>query len=166
MGKPEISLFEAFRADHAVLGQGFYELGERLRAADAAGARQLAARIDHDAGPHIAFEEADFYPALKPILGRTELDEMYLDHARGRALLEEILALDATQIDDARQKRLLAGVEAMQTHIADCGDLFGAMGSLAPEQQNGLLKRLLFWREQAPRWLKPAAQGGSHDPGG
>lgn len=167
MGNAENPLFEAFRADHALLGKDFYLLGERLRAADTDGARQLAARIDRDAGAHIAFEEADFYPALKAFLSRQEVDDMYRDHANGRALLEELLALDEAALHDkAMQERLLARTEAMQQHIADCGTLFGAIGGLSAPQQSALLERLLDWRSKAPGWLAHTASRSDSRTGG
>ncbi len=154
MSKAENPLFAAFSADHALLGKGFYLLEQRLRAADAQGARQVAASIDKDAGPHIAFEEADFYPALKAFLSSQEVDDMYRDHANGRALLSELLTLDAAALlDPAEQERLLSRIEAMQQHIADCGTLFGAIGGLSEQQQAALLQRLLDWRSKAPDWL-------------
>ena len=160
MRKAENPLFKAFSDDHALLGKGFHQLGERLRAADAAGARALAARIDQEAGPHMAFEEADFYPALKAFLDAEEVAGMYQEHADGQSLLQELLTLDDAALQDrARQQNLLQATEAMQSHIADCGALFGAMGGLSVAQQDALLQRLLHWRNKAPRWLSHQAHG-------
>ena len=65
-------LLAAFREDHAVLGRGFNELSCCLRAGDILGAGKAARRIYEEAGPHICFEEEDFYPALVPLAGRAD----------------------------------------------------------------------------------------------
>lgn len=151
-------LFEEFREDHAVLGKGFYQLAERIRAADAAGARHCADKIDREAGSHIFFEEEDFYPALKAYLSAEEIENMYREHADGRSLLQDILVLTDKALDSQDlQQQLLQRVQGMQTHISDCGELFGAMGGLDVNQQAELLRKLEHWRLKAPHWLDQTA---------
>jgi len=146
-------LFEAFREDHALLGQGLHRLRERLTARDAAGVRAAAEHLDRQAGAHIAFEEADFYPALEAFLSHREVDAMYREHAQGLALLVELMRVAEAdlQIDD-RVQRFLRRLDAMAAHVAECGDLFGAMGGLADADIDRLLSRLEHWRGVAPRW--------------
>ena len=57
-------LLEAFRHDHVMLGRGFNELSNCLRAGDAVGACAAARRLHDAAGAHIGFEEEEYYPAL------------------------------------------------------------------------------------------------------
>lgn len=143
-------LFEAFHADHATLGKGFHELSAALRANDLPTARQVAERLDADAGAHIAFEEEHFYKALAPLLGAAEVEKMYLEHQQGLKVVK--LMLGATALSEADRSEWLRESEAMEAHIAECGDLFAAMGRIPTEQQAALYKHLLEWRELKPRW--------------
>ena len=146
-------LFDAFRDDHAVLGRGLYTLGTCLREGDAEGVRKAASDIDIKAGAHIAFEQSDFYPALKPFLSIAEIDAMYVDHFEGQGLLTEIQLLQKSDLDDDNlQQKLIEAVEQMETHASECGELFGVMGGLNEAAQEHLLQRIDYWRERAPRW--------------
>lgn len=153
------SLFQAFHEDHALLGNGFNELSERLRAGDLAGAVQAARVLDATAGAHIAFEEGDFYPALVPLLGRAEVDRMLGEHRDGLDAVRTLLAAKpGAPLDAALRRRLLAQSEAMQVHIAECGELFEAMGRIPPEEQATLRERLFEWRGRRPRWTDLAGR--------
>ena len=146
-------LFDAFREDHALLGRALHELAMRLRAGDAPGVRRAAAQLDAAGGSHIAFEEADFYPALAPFLSSDEIDEMYQQHAAGQALLARLQQLGEAELDDATvTDALLERVQAMEGHVSECGELFGAMGGLDDAAMRELLERLQHWRRRAPRW--------------
>lgn len=155
-------LFEAFRQDHAILGRGLYDLRQEILKGDVAAVRQAAWRLDRDAGPHIAFEERDFYPALKRFLSQAEVDEMFRDHAEGLAVLRELMALGEEDLEDEqRRAALVERIEAMEAHVSECGELFGAMGGLEPLEMERLLGDLEKWREAAPHWTD---QAGAPDP--
>lgn len=146
-------LFDAFREDHAVLGRGLYELETALAGGDVALAKTLATDLDQSAGAHIAFEEADFYPALKAFLSSAEVEEMYADHSNGARLLSQIDAINAeTPLSGADQERLLAAVREMEQHVSECGELFGALGGLNEQEMERLYQRLENWRVKSPRW--------------
>ena len=148
-------LFNAFREDHAALGRMLYDLRTKVTANDITAAQALAKRLDQEAGAHIAFEEADFYPALRPFLSDQEVDEMYKEHAEGLAMVQHILDLDGSDKLDQRNRNLLIKkIEALETHVSDCGELFGAMGGLSPARLQELWERLNYWREKAPRWAE------------
>jgi len=148
-------LFNAFREDHAVLGRGLYQLATHLRAGDEAKVRVAAAKLAQDAGAHIAFEEMNFYPALTPFLSQSDINEMHSDHARGRKLLQELVKLKEGALgDNAYLDKLIARVTAMEHHVSECGELFGAMGGLSDETQAELLEQLESWRERAPSWFE------------
>jgi hypothetical protein len=157
------SLFEAFHADHAVLGRGFHELSQCLRSNDLAAAQQAAQRIDSNAGAHIAFEEEHFYKALLPLLGAAEVEKMYHEHGHGLEVVKAVM--QAASLDEQQVAELLEKSEAMETHIAECGDLFAAMGRIPSEQQAELHKDLLKWREVNPRWTDYSASRASRCPG-
>jgi hypothetical protein len=40
----------------------------------------------------------------------------------------------------------------MESHIAECGELFGAMGRMPPEEQRAVYRELLELRSRGPRW--------------
>jgi len=146
-------VFEAFHADHAALGQALHELRTQLAGGETAKARKSAAKLDRDAGAHIAFEENDFYPALKSSLSASEVEAMYREHAEGLAVIQDIAdADDAELLDPLVRASFIVRIEALEGHVADCGDLFGAMGALTEDQFETLYGNLEYWRSQAPHW--------------
>jgi hypothetical protein len=160
------SLFEDFHADHAVLGSGFHALSQCLRANDIEAGRRVAEDIDTQAGAHVAFEEEDFYPALVPLLGDAEVQKLYREHDLGLEVIHALLQPSAeTGMDQLAVARLLQESEAMETHIAECGELFAAIGRIPLEEQSALRQRLLQWRELNPRWRDYAARRRAGQPG-
>lgn len=154
-------LLLAFREDHAQLGRGFHDLSERLRVRDGAGAKDVARRLDEDAGAHIAFEERDFYPLLAERLGRDAVDRMYEEHGLGLRVVEESMALDEEQpISPEKAESLLRYSETMESHIAECGAVFSVMLETSPDLQQALYRRLVNWRERRPRWTVFAREEG------
>jgi len=156
------TLFEAFHEDHAILGRGFYEISTLLRGGDLAAARDVAVRLDKEAGPHVAFEERHFYPALRKLIGDEGVDRFYHEHREGLDVIRFLLAhpehVDLTE--DARAK-LIRQSDIMEEHIAECGGLFEAMGRIPQAEQDALLQDLLAWREKRPSWTSLAAQDDS-----
>jgi len=152
------NLFEAFREDHAVLGRGLHELSEHLRTGDIAAAKACGDRVDRAAGAHIAFEEKFFYPALRRLLGDALADRLYQEHGEGLSVVKALAELpQGATPSDAERRGMLRAAEVMEAHVAECGELFGAMGRIPLEQQNALHRELLALREEAPRWTKIAA---------
>lgn len=146
-------LFDAFREDHAQLGGCLHELSERVQVCDEDGARQLASLLDVKAGAHIAFEQADFYPALAAFLPSSDIDQMYAEHADGFALIMQLQSLSNGELSNAlRREALLHEIYAMEQHVSECGELFGAMGGLDDVSLRQLLERLEHWRNRAPYW--------------
>lgn len=157
MQKPKDNLFTCFREDHKVLGSGFHQLSERLRAGDTTGACNVAQRLDDAAGPHIAFEEEAFYPRLALLFGQEEASRMYDEHRQGLAVIQMLVDhKTAEPLDNQARDRLLEQSEAMETHIADCAELFEAMGRIPAEEQQILHQQLLAWRRQQPKWTRYA----------
>jgi len=156
------TLFEAFHEDHAILGKGFYEISTLLRGGELAGARAVAIRLDKEAGSHVAFEERQFYPALRKLIGDEDVDRFYHEHHEGLDVIRFLLAHpeDEDLSEDARAK-LIRQSEVMEEHIAECGALFEAMGRIPPADQDALFRDLLAWREKRPSWTSLAAQDDS-----
>ena len=152
-------LFEAFREDHAKLGKGFFELSQSLRANDLGRAKAIARELDAEAGAHVAFEEQHFYPRLRPLLGDADVDRMATEHETG---LEVINTLERQPADEKlsaiKKAKLLKDADAMSTHIAECGELFGAIGRLSADELQGLLDELLAWRQKRPTWSEIDAE--------
>jgi len=146
-------LFEAFQSDHANLAKDLYALRISLSEGQAQELRSQAAYILETAGAHIAFEEFDFYPILKPMLEHGEINRMYLEHAQG---LEVIKILAECKSDIFENKRFLvhalAGLQKLEHHIADCRNLFWAVCALEDSQSLDLLERLNNWHKKAPSW--------------
>ena len=151
-------LFEAFKQDHAILGRGLHELSAHLRGGDPTAAKSVAERVDREAGAHIAFEEEFFYPTLRRLLGDSEVDRLHTEHDMGLSVIKTLLKMpeDTTPSEDER-RTLLKNAELMEAHVAECGELFGAMGRIPPEEQKALYLELLTLREMAPRWTTFAA---------
>ena len=116
-------------------------------------ARSAASQVDKKAGAHIAFEEEHFYPALVALLGEARVGEMREEHGKG---LEVILSLEAqatgAALSKTRQRELVRASEAMEQHIAECGELFQAMERIPEGEQAALLEALLRLRAEQPTW--------------
>lgn len=154
-------LYEAFQADHAELGRGLYNIRMLIPEGYSDAIPQLANAIIQSAGAHIAFEEFDFYPALRSRLSEEEVSRMYLEHAEGLALLQKLSSADETTFSSAGFiAETLSALDNLDHHVADCGNLFGAMGGLTDTEYVHLMDRLSYWRERAPSWseIKTIAQ--------
>lgn len=156
-------LLEAFQEDHVMLGRGFNELSCCLRAADAAGAYVAARQLYEQAGAHLGFEEADFYPALVTLLGAEAVQRMYREHCCGFDAIHTLLSRGTDlPLSHDLSERLLAQTEVMEEHIAECGELFAAMRKIPEAEQQALYDKLILWR-QHPKldWVnRPASCGG------
>lgn len=153
-------LLAAFREDHAVLGRGFHDLSQSLRARDIRAARTAAHHLDTMAGAHIAFEERYFYPSLIPLLGGDEVERLLHEHGHGLGAIREILAIsDRGTVQESQWDALLERSQEMEQHIAECGELFGVMGRIVPVEREALYQLLLKLRREAPRWTDFAANG-------
>ena len=152
-------LLDAFREDQAELGRGFFELSKCLRADDLDRAQAIARDLDAKAGAHIGFEEHHFYPRLRPLLGDTDVDRMVGEHEIGLKVIKTVMSLPAKgELSAETRAQLLQDAEAMSTHIAECGELFGAIGRLDAAEQQSLLDELLTWRRERPRWSEIDAE--------
>ncbi len=152
-------LVEAFKEDHAVLGRGLHEVSEHLRAGNQRAAKACGERVDRQAGAHIAFEEQYFYPALRRILGDAEVDRLYQEHGEGLSVIKALAELpEGAVLTESERHILLQASESTETHVADCGELFGVLGRIPLEEQKALHRELLALRERAPRWTEFAAR--------
>ena len=152
-------LFDAFREDHAELGKGFFELSQSLRADDLDRALAIARELDAKAGAHIGFEEHHFYPRLRPLLGDNDVDRMVAEHEIGLKVIKTLKSLAAEdELSADTRAQLLQDAEAMSTHIAECGELFGAIGRLDAAEQQSLLEELRSWRRKRPCWSEIDAE--------
>lgn len=114
-------------------------------------ARKVAEELEAQAGAHIAFEEEELYPRLISIVGRIEVEKMRAHHAEALQSIQRLLSASES-LDEVERKRLLEQSEQMETHIAECGELFGALEALGIDQQSDLNERLVQWRERSPSW--------------
>lgn len=148
-------LFEAFKEDHAVLGRGMHELSGHLRSGDLPAAKACGEDVDREAGAHIAFEEQFFYPALRRLLGDAEADRLYQEHGQGLSVIKALAELpEGATLSETDRRIMLQASELMEAHVAECGELFGAMGRIPLDEQKVLCRELLALREKAPRWTE------------
>ena len=159
MNARPLDLLEAFRRDHAVLGRGLHEISEHLRGGDLAAAKACGERVDRQAGAHIAFEEQFFYPLLRRLLGNAEVDRLYHEHGQGLSVIKALAQLpQRATLGEAERRTMLRDSEAMEAHVAECGELFGTMGRIPLDEQNALYRELVALRDKAPRWTEFAAK--------
>ena len=152
-------LFEAFSEDYAKLGKGFFELSQSLRADDLDRAKAIARELDAEAGAHIAFEEHHFYPRLRPLLGDADVDRMAAEHEIGLEVIKTLASQPTDEeLSTTKKAKLLKAADAMSTHIAECGELFSAIGRLDTGEQRSLLDELLAWRQKRPTWSEIDAE--------
>ncbi|MXP48288.1 hypothetical protein GRI43_12905 [Altererythrobacter luteolus] len=157
MSDPVKELLAEFHRDHAVLGRGLYRLGTALRDRDILSAKKIADELDREAGPHIAFEEQCFYPALRPLIGDEEVDRFYEEHEAGKDVLTLIRSMpDEAWPDAKRMEQMLSEVENMEHHVTECGEMFGAMGRIPADEQRTMLAKLAELREADIRWSEVA----------
>ena len=129
-------LFEAFREDHTVLGNGLHEISKHLRGGDLLAAKACGERVEREADAHIAFEERFFYPVLRRLLGDAETDQLNREHDQGLLVIKSLAALpEGATLGESERKAMLQDLELMQAHVAECGELFGAMGRISVEEQ-------------------------------
>lgn len=147
------ALFRDFQIDHAALGERLFALRTALLERNVETTKTIAEQIDQESGAHMAFEEKDFYPALKKFLTEDDVFRMYLEHADGLAMVLDIIAADPSKFDEPDFiADILERLERMEHHVADCGDLFGALGGLEPPEFQRLYDRLHEWHKKAPKW--------------
>jgi hypothetical protein len=136
-----------------MLGVGFHQLSAHLRTGDTAGACTAARYLDQVAGAHIAFEETAFYPCLVPLFGHDEAERIRHEHQHGLAVVQALVSHPSAEpLNRDTCNGLLAQSEAMEAHIADCAELFEAIGRIPAEEQRLLHQKLLVWRQRQPTW--------------
>jgi len=146
-------LFKAFRSDHADLARDLLDLRISLSEGNQEDMQKQANRIIATAGAHIAFEEFDFYPILIPVLENGEVSRMYLEHAEGLRLIQKIANSKSNLFSDKSfLKEAISGLEKLEHHVADCGNVFWAVSSLDDDQSEELLQKLCEWHKKAPAW--------------
>lgn len=158
MREAKKKLFIAFREDHALLGRAFHEISTALRGGNTGRARTVAMRASGDAGAHIAFEEEHFYPILEPLLGKEEVAHLYAAHKDGLSVLRGLSTATEVELPERERHSLLAASEAMERHIAECGELFEAIGRISEREQEALLDELMRLRREKPDWIASAVE--------
>ena len=61
-------------------------------------------------------------------------------------------------LSESERQTLLEDLELMETHVAECGELFGTMGCIPLDKQQILHRELHALREKALRWTEFAAK--------
>lgn len=148
-------LFDAFQEDHADLARKLMDLRMSISEGHVDDMRDKAVRIIETAGAHIAFEELNFYPILKPMLEDRDVSRMYLEHAEGLNIIERIAKSEDIVFSDKNfLGEVITGLEKLEHHVADCGNLFWAVSTLEETQSCELLAALYDWHKKAPEWTE------------
>jgi hypothetical protein len=95
-------------------------------------------------------------------LGDAEVDRLYDEHGEGLAVIRALASVsDGVMLGESARDKVLRQSEIMEAHVAECGELFGTMGRIPPEEQDALFRHLLGLRKEAPRWTEVAAKAES-----
>lgn len=133
--------------------RGLNALRRALQAEDFEAARVVADELDVAVGPHIAFEERCFYPALKQMLGGQFVAQLYREHGCARRALEGLAALTPGAPPSAADKATInQAVDVALEHAHSCGTLVSHVDRIDPSEQDRLLARLKEFRELGMRW--------------
>jgi glutamine amidotransferase len=141
------TLIDEFMIDHRALAEGLQRLIEVIESGNLPAAKREAERIDRISGAHIAFEEAELYPAIGAEAS------MYDDHREGLAVLRQVTMMEG-DLPTGVRRRLVREAEGMLDHMEDCGVLLFRVQALAPIVQSRLEDRLFSWRTRSPRWTE------------
>jgi hypothetical protein len=153
MARSKSALTRAFAEDHRHMTRGFWKLRKALQACDIAAAIDIVREIDRKVGPHIEFEEAIFYPALRPVLGDDYVEQLYQEHRIGRAVLEDILGLSRDEpLPEEQRQDLIDRTTVTLDHAVSCGTLLSHVDRLAPDEQDKVLDQLMQSRERGRLW--------------
>jgi hypothetical protein len=153
MASKRFPLGEAFTEDHRHMTRGFWKLRNSLEAEDLDSAIGLAREINRQVGPHIEFEETVFYPELRKVFGDEFVDNLYREHAVGRAVILELMSLDENaELPAGRLHELADRAGKTLEHAVSCGTLLSHLEALSDERQRELLTKLKTIRIQGKPW--------------
>ena len=149
------NLRAAFLKDHQTFTRGLSRILKALRDQDDALAVGLAEELDRDVGPHIEFEEQQFYPELKKRLDAPFVEQLYREHATGQRAIATLLDLrGAGELTaDARDEVIRMLTQTMD-HALSCGSLLSHLDGLGDERQADLLHELQESRNRGRRWTE------------
>lgn len=141
----------AFLEDHRHLLKGLRAMGNALEAGDVERARSEAREVDRLVGPHMRFEEEEFYPTLREVLGDDYVDRLYDEHSEGQNAVR-LLVGSEEPLDAAERERLKGQIQTTLDHAVSCGTLLSHLDALDDSRQEKLLDRLLELRERQQLW--------------
>ena len=153
---------QAFLEDHRQLIGGLTRIADALAAGDLDAAVRAADDVDRKVGPHMLFEEEEYYPRLRARLGSEFVERLYHEHDEGREGVAWLLAGDATRLDGRMRAEIAAKVGTALEHALSCGSLLSHLDDFDEAEQRRLLERLKALRNRSVRWTetscKPAAR--------
>jgi len=160
MTAPDSRLERAFLEDHRTFTAGLERILKALLAEDDALAVELAKQLDRDVGPHIEFEEEQFYPALRERLGSGFVTQLYGEHATGQRAIAGLVAFEEPpRLEPERRAELIEALERTLEHVSSCGSLLSHLSALSAGRQAKLLERLQQIRRRPTRWTQRRARG-------
>lgn len=143
-------LKNAFVEDHRKLTRAYRDIQNELESGNIQNAKRIAEELDQIAGPHIEFEERYLYPIVRKYRGDSYANNLYEEHGAILATIQELKS--AESCSDWEQSRWLEGISEGLNHAVTCGTLLSHLATLPVEEQEDLLEKLLWLRENGVAW--------------
>jgi leucyl aminopeptidase (aminopeptidase T) len=155
MSEAKTRLQEAFLEDHQHLTRGLHRIAEALEKGDLQTAVAAAEEVDRKVGPHMRFEEEEFYPRLRQALGDEFVDRLYDEHSEGQEAIRQLLTRGETvPLEASERTEIGSKVKIALEHALGCGTLLSHLDALADSEHQILLERLLSLRTREERWSR------------
>lgn len=145
------AVVQAFLVDHRKFMKLLRDVGLALNAGDLAQARALAATLDKVAGPHIAFEEAVLYPAVRGH-DHTFVTGLYDEHQSIVRALDRLL--NESELDATSRQEIADAFDQGVRHAEHCGTLVSQLSALSPDDQREALDELYQLRASDLKWTE------------
>jgi hypothetical protein len=159
------SLSQYFLKAHQHFIRGLNRIVECLERNDPRTAAQAALDLDRRSGPHVEFEETEFYPLLVQPLGQQFVSQLYREHMAGLDALRAILAHDQTaSYSEEEQRMLVEKARIALDHATSCGTLLSHVAGLTEDHKQELLRHYRQIERRGRRWTELHAPPGSSSP--
>ena len=152
-------LEQEFIADHRETTRAIQSLKVALAAGDDVLMQEAAERLDHIAGPHIAFEEQWLYPLVAKSRGEDFHHHLTGEHDEVVKALSEIRASDALgNVSAARRAEWQRNLQTGLNHVVTCGTLLSHLSVLDEMERDEMLQRLQDLRARGELWTELATR--------
>ncbi|MDH3254787.1 MAG: hemerythrin domain-containing protein [Acidobacteriota bacterium] len=145
----------AFLEDHRLLTTGLERIAAALANDDLETAIEAADVVDQNVGPHMRFEEEEYYPRLRSLLGDAFVNQLYHEHGEGQEAIRRLVSAGHGNTLSPSAREEVAGlVKTALEHALSCGTLLSHLGSFDESEQRLLGERLDALRRLGTRWTE------------